>query len=377
MANKISKPVKTLFVGPFAPPYTGDGVKNNNLREGFLNAGYSDIEFFDTIRRQGGAFSHYFKLLKLLFGFSQIILSLNRTGRYVIISLYWFLSIFSRKKAVLYVVGGTFDKQLEQESRLWRKVFVRMVNKMEGVFAESIVLKNGLEKCGIKNVELIYNPRKDNGMRWSLNAENRFKGVFVSRVTDVKGVFDLMDAVEGMHSGDMPIVLDVYGPIDPDFEDEFKKRVANSNKVINYRGVISSDDVQQVLCHYHFLALPTYHFGEGLPGILVEAGMAGIPIIITRFNALPEYFVHLKSALFVEVRDVSGLAHNISELVQDNRLAQEISQGVNKVVEPFKIENVLDQSVRYLISRQWQLSKANEASLIRDKVAQELETKSF
>jgi glycosyltransferase involved in cell wall biosynthesis len=351
----MKKNVKTLFLGPFSPPYTGDGVKNDYLKEGLETAGINDIIWFDTIKRDGSSLSFYFKLLKMLMLSKQIIFSLNVRGRFTIIPVFWFLSLFSKKKGVLYIMGGAFDKQLERLNLLIRKIFVGMVNKLEGVFAESKSLKQGLEKCGLKNVEMIYNPRKDDGLRWKLTENNRNKTLFISRVTDDKGVTVLMDAIESITKDKIKISLDIYGPMDKNYEDYFNKRVEKSNGTITYKGVLKPEEVQRVMLDYQFLALPTYHSGEGLPGVLVEAGMTGIPIIITRFNALPEYFTYNKDALFVEPHDAKALKIEILRLLDIEELNNKISAGILKTVEPFKLENVIKQTLNYLNNKGWSL----------------------
>jgi glycosyltransferase involved in cell wall biosynthesis len=347
---------KTLFVGPFGPPFNGDGVKNSYLRDGFEEAGIKDIVWFDTIARQQPRWKNNLKLIRLMVRSHQIIFSLNRNGRYFIIPLFWLLNLFFNKKGVLYVVGGSFDVQLRDFLAPWkRRIFVKMLNKLDGVFAESIALKEGLERCGLKNVVLIYNPRKDDGSQWQMNDGNRRKGVFVSRVTDTKGIFVLLEAIVKLNQSGENLELDIYGPVDAAHEQAVFRWVEAAQGQIHYKGILDPSMVQSVLTNYHFLALPTFHPGEGLPGILVEAGMAGIPIVITRFNALPEYFTHDKSALFVEPKDVYGLEHTVLRLVNDDQLANTLSEGIKRVVVPFRLESIIQQSLQLLDDYNWKI----------------------
>jgi len=347
---------KTLFLGPFSPPFTGDGVKNDYLREGFETEGIKNIIWFDTIKRQSSSIAFYFKLLRLILGSRQIIFSLNIRGRFTIIPIFWFFSLFSRKRGVLYVIGGTFHKQIENLSTIFRKIFVCMLNSLQGIFVESVALKEGLEQQGVKNVSTIFNPRKDDGTRWQLSNNNKNKAVFISRVTDDKGVTVLMDAIESINKEGIKIILDVYGPLDENYEQYFSERLSYSKGIITYKGILKPDEVQPALQNYHFLALPTFHSGEGLPGILVEAGMTGIPIIITRFNALPEYFKHNESALFVEPCNVESLKNEILRLIDNEDLNNSLTTGILKTIEPFKLENVIIKSLDFLKGKGWRLN---------------------
>jgi glycosyltransferase involved in cell wall biosynthesis len=347
---------KTLFVGPFGPPYNGDGVKNSYLQDGFEDAGVKDIEWFDTIPRNQPKWKNNLKLIRLMLSSNQIIFSLNRNGRYFIIPIFCFFSLFLKKRGVLYVVGGSFDVQLTDFLPPWkRRIFVKMLNKLDGVFAESVALKEGLEKCGLRNVVLVYNPRKDDGSRWQLNDSNRQKGVFVSRVTATKGVLVLLEAIVKLNQTGNNIDMDIYGPMDAANEKEVFSWIDKAEGKIHYKGILDPSMVQSVLTGYHFLALPTFHPGEGLPGILVEAGMAGIPIVITKFNALPEYFKQDDSALFVEPKDRDGLEEAMSRLIKDDKLANTLSEGIKKVVVPFRLKSIIEQSLQLLDNYNWKI----------------------
>lgn len=349
--NKIN----TLFIGPFSPPFTGDGVKNSCLKDGFTASGTDSIQWFDTICRKGNRYLHRLSLIPLMFKADQMILSLNRQGRFAIIWIYYFLKMFTSKRAVLFVVGGTFDQQVQEMSPLNKWLYLKAIRRLDGIFAESKALKKGLLQLGLNNVELVYNPRNDTGARWQLTPEISHKAVFISRITEDKGVGVLLDALKQINNEGVDVNIDFYGPIDPEYDTEFNQKLELLGAKAKYCGQLSPSEVQNTLVNYHFLALPTFHYGEGLPGILVEAAMAGIPIIITRFNALPEYFEHEKSALLVSPHDVSDLKNHILQLTQDVNLANKLNRGILQVAEPFKTEAIINQSKALMNSYGWTL----------------------
>jgi glycosyltransferase involved in cell wall biosynthesis len=342
------------FIGPFSPPFVGDGIKNDILKEGFLNAGLTKIEFFDSIRRNRSKRQFFSSLFLFLWRHPQLVLSLNKNGRMFVVPLVYFISFFRKKKVVLYVIGGSFDRQIKYRNWIIRKTYVHFLNKLDWIWAESVSLKQGLEEVGLRNVAIVFNPRKDSGARWQLNSANRNKVVFVSRVTKTKGIADLIEAILRLNiEEDANIQLDIYGDVDLEFELLLNNAIAASQGAIAYRGVLNPASVQEVVSGYHLLALPTYHFGEGLPGILVEAGLAGTPILITRFNALGEYFKQNESATFVDVRDVDGICAQLKVMLSDDGLCQALSSGIIKVVEPFKLSSVMDESFRMCRLKYW------------------------
>jgi len=348
---------KTLFIGPFAPPYNGDGIKNNFLKEGFLAHGYHNFIWFDTICRKGFKLVLLIKLFWAILKARQVILSINVKGRFAIIPFFWIVKSVFNKKGVLYVIGGLFDQQLENLLKTERFFFVKFLNSLDGIFVESDSLKKSLEQLGVKKVWVIYNPRKDSGHRWSLSDLNRNKAVFVSRVTCTKGVSVLIETIISLaKSSGHKINLDIYGPVDDAYAAEFYQLIDKSEGLCVYKGIIEPQTVQSTLTQYHFLALPTFHTGEGLPGILVEAGLAGIPIVITRFNALGEYFKNEESSILVEPENVDSLSRGVEKLIESDLLADRISKGIQNTTQPYRLESVMDQSIGLLKSFNWVLS---------------------
>lgn len=344
----------TSLIGPFSPPYNGDGIKNDYLKDGFNSMLSSSIECVDTIYRGQGRWNFFIRLISVLWNSEQIVLSLNKNGRIVIIPMFALFKLFSHKRGVLFVIGGSFDQQLMECNWVFRRLYIHSINCLEGVFVESNILRDGLLNAGVKNCSVVYNPRKDYGYRWHLNNSNRRQIIFVSRVTPSKGIFDLMDAVAQLvEKNRNTMKLHIYGHIDVECECEFRKRISEYPQVFKYGGVLQPDKVQQILSNYHLLALPTYHYGEGLPGILVEAGLCGIPIVITRFNSLGEYFKDDESAGFVNCRNVNELKNKIKQIIDDDELACRLSEGVQRVASPFLLEHVMHDVKEHLRDKGW------------------------
>ena len=351
------KKIKTALIGPFSPPNNGDGIKNDYLKEGFDAMLSQPIECVDTIYRGQGRLRFVWRLLSLMMRSGQVVISLNKYGRILIIPFFSILKLVTSKRAVLFVIGGSFDQQLQDHPWIFRRLFVWAINRLDGVLAESYRLNNGLMQVGVVNSAVIYNPRKDSGHRWHLTEDVCNKIVFVSRVTASKGIFDLMDAVLSIHHNQQKsLVLHVFGHVDPSCGAEFNRRIASHPNLFVYGGVLAPQDVQETLSHFHLLALPTFHYGEGLPGVLVEAGFAGIPMVMTRFNSLDEYFTDGESACFVECRDVDELARKISLLLADDELAIRIAHGGQQITAPFHLQRVMNDVKLYLLSKGWELN---------------------
>jgi len=344
----------TVFVGPFIPPANGDGVKNQFLKEGLSTFFVNEIQYFDSINRGENKIKFFRRLLNLLRKSNQIILSLNKTGRFVLVPLCVMFSFFVKKKVMLFVMGGSFDAQIIRMPKMLSKLFLFFLKKLDYVFVESKSVMANLVAMGVMNCRIIYNPRKNNGVKWELSESNRNKIVFVSRITPTKGVLILIEAFKKLIDKGLNLSLDFYGPIDPVFEKEFFTQVSLC-EAINYKGVVNPDQVQSVFRDYHLFALPTFHPGEGLPGVLVEAGFVGVPVVISDFNSIGEYVVNGESASLVKPQSEEDLVNKLNEILQDDHYSQSISKGIQYAVESFHLNKVMHKIKEFSLSSGWNL----------------------
>lgn len=154
--------------------------------------------------------------------------------------------------------------------------------------------------------------------------------VFVSHVRPAKGISELVKAGEQLpHDAS----VDVYGPLRGGMtEQDF----AGLQRVC-YRGVLTPDQVIPTLAEYDALLLPTYHEGEGQPGILLEAFLAGIPVIATRWHEVPEV-VKDTCGILVEPRDAESLRTAMQRLYDDEDVYRRLSEGARQRSRTFATE---------------------------------------
>ncbi len=75
-------------------------------------------------------------------------------------------------------------------------------------------------------------------------------------------------------------------------------------------------NVDAELAKIDLFVLPSL-FGEGLPMVVLEAMAAGLPIVATRVEGVPEAVVHRKTGLLVDPGSVSQLASAIRQFTSD------------------------------------------------------------
>lgn len=103
-----------------------------------------------------------------------------------------------------------------------------------------------------------------------------------SRVTAEKGVGDAARAVEQLCSEGLSCTLDVFGPIDPSYRQAFEQVLSTCPHVF-YRGCAAPERASRAIAGYDALLFPTSWKAEGVPGTVIDALAAGVPVIAARW----------------------------------------------------------------------------------------------
>jgi glycosyltransferase involved in cell wall biosynthesis len=148
--------------------------------------------------------------------------------------------------------------------------------------------------------------------------------VFLSHVSAEKGAGVLLDAAETLGN---TFTVHLYGPIQ---DATLGERVRTSGR---YRGVVAPGDVLTVLRDYDMLVLPTFAPHEGLPGVILEAYSIGMPVIATRWRALPDIVEEGVGGLLVAPRVADALASAMRSI--DEALHARLSAGALRAFDRF------------------------------------------
>jgi glycosyltransferase involved in cell wall biosynthesis len=164
--------------------------------------------------------------------------------------------------------------------------------------------------------------------------------VFVGRLGERKGIFDLLEALVLLGAdGEAPDLM-VVGDGDID---GVKARVESSEilrRHVTVCGWRSGSEVAELLNESWALVLPSY--AEGLPMAVLEAMAAGRPVISTRVGEVEDAVTDGVSGLLVEPGDVPALADAIRRVLGDREWAAVLGrQGRATAEERFTKVEVL------------------------------------
>ncbi|KAA3441993.1 glycosyltransferase family 1 protein [Mesorhizobium sp. SARCC-RB16n] len=166
--------------------------------------------------------------------------------------------------------------------------------------------------------------------------------IFVGRLTRQKGIPTLLEAIPRILSERPNARFVLVGPRES--EGQFAVDKAEIDRYAPY--VISLGprrDIPALLAMADLFAFPT-QYREGVPRVLLEAGLAGLPIVASRMPGCNDVVEDGWNGYLVAPRDANGLASRIIDVLSDRARAKMMgARSVESVRERFGLSGVVDQ----------------------------------
>ena len=277
----------------------GQTVKTINIYKGLLNSGISTVDRIDTYYIKKNPIKFFVTFFKSLFKDEKYIVLLSINGRRILFPILFLLSKFG-KEIYHYSIGGRLAREVEAHPS-WK----RYVSAFKGNWMESHELTEKLQALGVHNA--LYVP---NFKRLDILREKEFVDAYFapyrfcifSRVMEEKGVTDAINAIKIINNkyGKQIATLDIYGPIEPEYKNELLSLIDSTNDSCKYCGVIDSNKSVEALKCYFVLLFPTHWKHEGIPGTIIDAFSAGVPVIARQWQYCKEMITMGKNGYYYE-----------------------------------------------------------------------------
>ncbi len=185
-----------------------------------------------------------------------------------------------------------------------------------------------LKKMGARNIIII--PFGIDGDFWKADLkDNNTKIVFIGRLVYAKGVQDLLEAISLI---DQDIHLDIIG--DGPYRGELERLVSNldiENRV-SFLGELDQEGIKKTFDRAAMFVNPSY--SEGLPTSVLEAGAAGLALVVTDVGGTREIVPEKYHQFLFKPGDVKTLTNMLFMLINDDTrkrsFAIETREFINK-----------------------------------------------
>ena len=151
--------------------------------------------------------------------------------------------------------------------------------------------------------------------------------LFLGRLDEKKGIYDLLDAVAGVRAAVPDVRLVCAGEGDRAGVERYAERLGIADAV-KFTGRVGPSGKRALLEHAAVFALPSYE--EGLPVSLVEAMSAGVPVVATPVGGIPEVVVAGASGYLVGAGDKRSLERVLRRLLTERALAARLGAAARE-----------------------------------------------
>lgn len=319
----------------------GQTVKTKNIYNELVRKyGEENISKIDTFNWKKHPIYFIRKCRKELRNTENLIILPAHNGVKVFVPFFNFWNKFYHKKIFYAVVGGWLPELLA--SKVW---LTKEIRKLSKVFVETTKMKEDLSKLAIKNVEILVNFKsipilneKDLKYEYSRPLEL----CTFSRVMKEKGIEDAIDVVEKINEETNEIVytLDIYGPIDKSYVDRFEKLKNTLPSYIKYAGCVDSEKSVEVLKKYYLLLFPTKFKTEGIPGTIIDALSAGVPVVASKWENYADILVNEENSFLFNMNDLKEFENILKNLKDINKVI-EIKNKTLQSITKFKSETAM------------------------------------
>ena len=295
----------------------GQTVKTRNIYDELAQTlGEEKVCSLDTYGGKKAIIRLVFGMLRALKNCHNVVILPAQNGIRFIPPLLMSVNTFFNRKLHYVVIGGWLDSFLEN-----RKALTRCLKRFHCIYVETSTMKNVLENGGFKNVLVMPNCKSlqrltEDELVYSV--DEPYKLCTFSRVMWEKGIGTAVEAVKEVNQklGRTACALDIYGPVDGQQTEWFEELCNSFPEYVRYCGTVAAEQSVGVLKDYFALLFPTIFYTEGIPGTIIDAYAAGVPVIASRWESFSDV-VNEETGIGYDFEEENALAEAIETVIKD------------------------------------------------------------
>jgi glycosyltransferase involved in cell wall biosynthesis len=333
---------KILFIANIQQgslPTAGGAQAKNQIFLSFLQERFNKVSVYDTWKKNR-IISLLVIFLKITFSpRKKIILSLSFRGIYILSKILTNLKI--KRDIYFWVVGGDiadYMKNIGTEVKYYLSYFLKVIVQAKYISDELIAL-------GLENVKVVPNFKKTDyyPIKKEKNNKTILRFVYLSRLIEEKGVGLIIDAVRQL--GTKGYEVDFYGSLSTTYSKKFFEELSINN--VHYKGFINlqKNENYDLLASYDVMLFPTYFPGEGFPGVLIDAFIAGLPVITTLFHANPEVVLDGKNGIIIAPKNIKQLKDAMNGFISGKYNLETMQIEALSAAKQYNVRNVLNDEL--------------------------------
>ncbi len=327
---------------------TGQAVKCMELIHWLQETyGTGQVQVVNTYQWKKRPARLFFHLINAFINCRNITMLPAQHGIQVFGPLVYYLNRLFHRNVHYIVIGGWLPDYLKKHERMRRQI-----RSLQGVFVETKAMETKLKEMGMENIHHMPNFRKagkPEEREW-IPEKGRIPVCIYSRVTESKGIEDGIEIVKRASEilGEPGFCLDIYGKTAEEFQHRFQELLEENCQFVRYCGIREAHEGSSVLRNYFALLFPSYYEGEGIPGTVLDAFAAGIPVLANDWKYIREMVNTGENGIVYPFRCAEKASEELVRMYRDSELYQNLKEGAGRSAEYFSTERILGEYAGYL-----------------------------
>ena len=263
----------------------------------------------------------FFKILKILFKTKPDIVHISSSKAGGIAGLACFFYKFFTFHFSLFTLFTVHGCAFLESRPKWQKFLIKLASKITCLLYDKIIcvsrndyneaLKNKI--ASTRKMVVIHNGINPADYNFQDRTEKEFTVGTIGESTKNKGHKYLLEAKK-------------YFP------------------ALKFNIISNVPNAAKYLKNFDIFVLPSLK--EGLPYVILEAGLAGLPVIASNIGGIPEIIENGKEGLLVPPADTEKLAAAIKKLVDDKTLRETLVKNLHqKITQEFSLGKMLRETI--------------------------------
>ena len=320
----------------------GQTVKTKILAEELIRRyGENEVETVDT----HGGIKALLKLPLVTFQALRrcrnIVMLPAHNGVKIITPILRFWNFFFRRRLHYAVIGGWLPSMLQQ-----RKFLRAQLKRFSGVYVETQTMEKALRNLGFSNIVVLPNCKpleilSSDALPGAV--EEPYRLVTFSRVMRQKGIDTAVNAVKEINAkaGRTVYTLDIYGQVDENETEWFDGLCRDFPSSIRYGGLVPFTESGRVLKGAFALLFPTRFYTEGIPGTIIDAYAAGVPVISSRWESFSDIVTDGITGIGYDFSEENGLLRVLKAQRENPQTLIDMRENCLRAAERYLPENVI------------------------------------
>lgn len=328
----------------------GQTIKTRNvyqlLRERY-GGDVKDVDTQDIKRKPWLMFSLLFNLLTCK---TLIILPCLNNLSYLFPALYLLSKVFRYDILSICIGGWQVEYFMGNERFKAHPRQLKYSKRIKAFMPEMIKVNEDLiQLLDFKNTEYFPNFRKFTLKDVPQSDHDELRMVFMARINKTKGFETIFKALDILNKRGDNVTMTFFGQVADEDSKLFYELIANYKNIASYRGALKPDEIHHTLADYDVMLLPTQYYTEGFPGSILDAYIAGIPVIVTEWKHSHEFVAEDRSGFIVPFGEcVDDLVERIERFLKDKDLLYQMKRNAQKECLKYSEDKAWEAISKYL-----------------------------